>query len=74
MSAEKETLTSIDNGQMTIDRVLDSYLDLVPEDFRPWHARQIKRIGTKKYIELAERAKRYGNNPAKLLSSTLKNY
>jgi hypothetical protein len=70
----KVSLSSTDNCQMTVDKVLDSYPQLVTEDFRPWHARQISRIGTNKYIELANRALKYGNNPAKLFSTMLKNY
>ena len=70
----KVTNSSIDNSQMTIDRVLDSFPLLVSEEFRAWHATQIKRLGAKKYIELADRATKYGKEPAKLFSSLLKKY
>ncbi len=59
---------------MTIDRVLDSFPELVTDDFRAWHAKHVARLGASKYIELAERAKKYGNNPAKLFSTMLKKY
>lgn len=70
----KVNLSSTDNSQMTIDRVLDSFPELVTEDFRAWHAKQVSRLGVTKYVELAERAKKYGSSPAKLFSSMLKKY
>lgn len=70
----KVNSSSIDSSQMTVDRVLDSYPDLVTDDFRSWHAKKATQIGTKKYIELADRAMKYGNNPARLFSSMLKKY
>lgn len=70
----KDTITSIDNSLKTIDRVLDSYPKLVTEEYRGWHANQIKRLGTSKYIELADRAMKYGRNPQALFSTMLKKY
>jgi len=69
-----DTNTSIDNRLKTIDRVLDSYSSLVPDAYRAWHVNQIKRLGLNKYIELAEKALKYGRNPQALLASMLKNY
>lgn len=70
----KDTITSIDNSLKTIDRVLDSYPKLVADEYRGWHANQIKRLGVNKYIELADRAMKYGKNPQALFSTMLKKY
>lgn len=69
-----KTITSIDNSLKTIDRVLDSYSQLVKPEYRGWHVNQIKRIGIDKYIELAEKALKYGQKPQSLFSIMLKNY
>ncbi len=71
-SYRKDTNTSID--YRSIDRVLDSYPQLVAPDYRGWHVKQINRIGADKYIELAERALKYGKHPQKLFSDMLRKY
>lgn len=71
-SNRTNTNNSID--YRSIDRVLDTYPQLVPDSYRAWHVNQIKRIGVDRYIQLAERATKYGNNPQKLMVSLLKQY
>jgi hypothetical protein len=71
-SNRKETkIPTIAIDNRSIDLVLDSYPQLVSEAYRAWHANQMKRLGVKTYIELAERAIKYGRNPQKLMSKLL---
>jgi hypothetical protein len=71
-SNRNKTLTSID--YRSIDRVMDSYPQLVTEAYRGWHANKIKQIGVDKYTQLADRALKYGTSPQKLFSKLLKEY
>lgn len=73
-SDRKSTNNSIAIDNRSIDKVLDTYPQLVPESYRAWHVNQIKRLGINKYIQLAERATKYGNDPQKLMVSLLRQY
>ena len=55
-----------------IDAVLDKHIDLVSEEFRGWHRRQILRLGVDRYIGLASDARREGRNKPKFFSFLLR--
>lgn len=63
-----------DNCQLTtgaIDRALQQAQDLVPDDFRAWHASMVRKLGVGRYLGLASDARR-GRQPARLFSHLLK--
>lgn len=54
------------------DQILDSYPQLVSEDYRGWCVQRLRAKGKTEFIKLADRAIKYGNNPQKLFVSLIK--
>ena len=55
-----------------VDQILDHYPQLVEEKFRGYFVNRLKEIGKHKFIQLADRAIKYGNNPQKMFNHLLK--
>lgn len=67
----KTNITSIAIDYREIDKILDSYPQLIKEEYRGWFVKKLKEIGKQAFIEKAERAIKYGKNPQKLFTSML---
>jgi hypothetical protein len=54
------------------DKIIESYSDIIDPQYRLWFIKRLKQLGKQEFIERAEKAKKYGNNPQKLFVSLLK--
>lgn len=54
------------------DQILDHYPQLVSDDYRGWCVKRLRAIGKPKFVELADRAIKYGKNPQKMFIYLLK--
>lgn len=66
------SLSSIAIDNREVDRILDSYPQLIEEKYRAWFVTKLKQIGKQDFITKAERAIKYGKDPQKLFVSMLK--
>jgi len=54
------------------DRILDTYPKLVDDAYRGWLIKRMRVIGKQAFIERAERAMKYGEDPQRLFISLIK--
>lgn len=66
-------LTNHSNSTVTTKDVLSSITDLVHEGYEPFYAKQLRRLGTPRFMELANKARAGSETPQKLFSWMLKN-
>lgn len=48
------------------DQILDSYPQLITEEYRSWFVIRLRAIGKAKFVEKADRSIKYGKNPRKM--------
>lgn len=61
------------NSTVTTKEVLSSISDLIHDSYQPYYAKQLRLLGYKRFIELANKARAGSDNPQKLFSWMLKN-
>ena len=82
-------LTKLNNSNSTVDSTVGSNLakatvsckevfsnltDVIPDDdYMPFYVSQFKRLGAKRFVELANKARAGGKNPMRLFTWMLKN-
>src|SRR5690554_311911 len=54
------------------DEIVGSYADIIDPNYRVWFIKQLRRVGKTRFIECAEKARKYGKEPQKLFVSLLK--
>lgn len=54
------------------DQILDSYPQLIAPDYRAWCVKQLRAKGKAKFVELADRAVKYGKDPQRMFVYLLK--
>lgn len=65
---------SIQLNSKDITTVLGNLSDVIPDDgYTGFYVNQLKRLGTKKFCELANKARALNDNPARLFCWMLKN-
>lgn len=63
----------INNSNSTVSEVFSNLVDLIPEDdYRPFYVSRYKKLGYKRFMELANKA-RAGRDPKRLFFWMLKN-
>ena len=74
-SNSDSSLTKLNNSNSTVTvlETIHCLSDVIPnDDYMPFYVKQLKRLGTKRFVELANKARR-GNNPQRLFFWMLKN-
>jgi hypothetical protein len=73
-------LTKLNNSNSTVDstvsckEVFSNLTDVIPDDdYMPFYVSQFKRLGAKRFVELANKARAGGKNPMRLFTWMLKN-
>lgn len=67
LNQEKNTVT------VTVKQVMDNLTDVIPkDDYMPYYVSQYRKLGYKRYMELANKARR-GKDPKRLFFWMLKN-
>lgn len=68
-SYRKDTNTSI---AIEEDKLVDHYSDLIHTDYRTWAIKRLKSIGRDRFIECAEKARKYGNDKQRMFAYLIK--
>ncbi len=59
---------------VTVRQVITNLADVIPQDdYLPYYISQYRKLGYKRYIELANKARRSGKDPKRLFFWMLKN-
>lgn len=69
-------LTKLNNSNSTVSckEVFSNLTDVIPDDdYMPFYVSQFKRLGAKRFVELANKARAGGKNPMRLFTWMLKN-
>jgi hypothetical protein len=73
-------LTKLNNSNSTVNstvsckEVFSNLTDVIPDDdYMPFYVSQFKRLGAKRFVELANKARAGGKNPMRLFTWMLKN-
>lgn len=73
-------LTKLNNSNSTVNstvsckEVFSNLTDVIPDDdYMPFYVSQFKRLGAKRFVELANKARASGKNPMRLFTWMLKN-
>ncbi len=54
------------------DQVLDSYPELISENYRGWCVNRLRALGRKEFVKIADRAMKHGDNRQKLFVYLIK--
>lgn len=72
-NSNKQSLTN-SNSTVQFQEIVSSLADVIPDDdYMPFYASKYKQLGSKYFVELANKA-RAGKNPKRLFFWMLKNY
>jgi len=69
------SLTKLNNSNSTVTckEVFSNLVDVIPDDdYKPFYVSQFNRLGAKRFIDLANKARK-GRNPVRLFAWLLKN-
>lgn len=54
------------------DKILDSFPQLIDEKFRGWYTIRLRERGKRQFVQIADRAIKYGRNPQKMFAHLIK--
>jgi hypothetical protein len=67
-------LKNLNNSNSTVKEVFSNLVDVIPEDdYMPFYISRHRDLGTKRFVELANKARAGGKNPQRLFFWMLKN-
>lgn len=74
LNNSNSTVTSKLNSTVSTKEVFSNLTDVIPDDdYMPFYVSQYKRLGAKRFVELANKARAGGKNPMRLFTWMLKN-
>lgn len=66
--------STVTNSTVSCKEVFSNLTDVIPDDdYMPFYVSQFKRLGAKRFVELANKARAGGKNPMRLFTWMLKN-
>lgn len=73
-SNSKINKVNYSNSTVTVGEVISNLSDIIPEDgYTQFYVNQYQQLGYKRFMELANLARKSGKNPARLFCWMLKN-
>jgi hypothetical protein len=74
-SNSKKNNLNYSNSNCSPVVIFSKLSDVVPEDkYTPFYVKKLRQLGVKRFVELANKARQRGNDPARLFFWMLKNH